>query len=80
MRHFGHLAEVYDVSIVPQPREIEGIVVGFRMDGARFGAHHAPPAFGLHPPEIGLRAGSFGTEAAAMSGLPKPVPHCLGAE
>ncbi len=65
-RYLGHVAQVEHVALIPNAGGSIGIFVGFGMDGAEFGEYRAPTAFGLHAPQMGLRAGPLGAGTGAV--------------
>ena len=80
MRHLAHVAQVGDVTLIPDARGSVGIFVGFGMDGAELGKHRAPAALGLHAAQMGLSAGPLGAGSGAVRGLPESIAELLGAD
>ena len=69
----AEVAQIEDVAFVPEARGHVGVVVRFRMDGAEFREHGAPPAFCLHASERRLRARTLRPRTRAMRCLPESV-------
>ncbi len=80
VRHFAHVAQIDDVSLIPEACGDVRILIGLGMDGAELGEDRAPTALGLHAAKMGLGTGSFGAGSGAVRGLPKSIAELLGTD
>ena len=80
VRHLAHIAQVGDVTLIPDARGGVGIFVGFGMDGAELRIDHAPAALGLHAAQMGLSAGPLGAGSGTVRGLPESIAQLLRAD
>src|SRR5277367_1942157 len=74
---FAHIAQVFDVAVIPNTRRRKGILVRFRVDGTELREYHAPAALGLHAAQMCLSARPLRTRAGAVGGLPKAIASFL---